>query len=97
VDVVVVVECQADLLEVISALGAPGGFTGLLNGRQEERDQERQDCDDDEKLNERHARTTSTVNLHGSSPTGPAISVTRVGEPLEGVYEIAVTNAGQFQ
>ena len=39
----IVVECESDLLEVIFALGATSGFAGLLNGREQQGDE---DCDD---------------------------------------------------
>ena len=51
-DVVVVVESDADLFEVIFALGASGGFAGLLYGREQESDEDRDDGDDDEEFDE---------------------------------------------
>lgn len=40
--VVIVMQRQTDLLQMIPALRATGGFTGLLHGRQ----QSNHDCDD---------------------------------------------------
>ena len=48
----VVVESEADLLEVVGALDAPGRFSRRLDGRQEQRDQHGDDGDDDEELDQ---------------------------------------------
>src|SRR4051812_14050748 len=50
---VVVVHRDAELLQVVRALGPAGGFARGLNRRQQERDQNADDCDYDEQLDER--------------------------------------------
>jgi hypothetical protein len=50
--IVVVVQREADLFEVVLALRAPCGFPRLLHGRQQQRDQDRNDRDDDEQFDE---------------------------------------------
>ena len=45
-------ERDADLLEIIGALGAPGGFSGGLNGREEQSDQHGDDRDHNQKLDQ---------------------------------------------
>ena len=52
---VVVVDGQADLLQVVDALRAPGGLAGRLHGGQEQADQDGDDGDDDEQFDEREA------------------------------------------
>jgi hypothetical protein len=47
-----VVDREADLLHVVLALRPPGGFARLLDGRQEQRDQDRNDRDHDQQLDE---------------------------------------------
>jgi hypothetical protein len=49
---VVGTEGDADLLEVVCALGAAGGLARGLNGGEEEADQDSDDGDDDEQLDE---------------------------------------------
>src|SRR5690606_41587265 len=51
VRVVVVVQSQPELLEAVFALSAAGGFASLLDGRQEQRNEDRDDRDHDEQLN----------------------------------------------
>src|SRR5690606_24823647 len=55
VRVVVVVHCQADLLQVVAALGAAGGLSCLLDGRQQQRNQDRDDRDHHEQFNQRRS------------------------------------------
>jgi hypothetical protein len=50
---VVIVQRQADLLEVVAALSAAGRLAGLLDGRQQQGDQDRDDRDDHEQFDER--------------------------------------------
>ena len=54
----VVVEGQADLLEVVGALDPPRRLARRLHGRQEQRDQHRDDGDDDQQLDQREARSS---------------------------------------
>ena len=58
VDRVVVVQGQADLLEVVDALGPPGGLAGRLHGGQEQGDQDGDDGDDDQQFDQGEATTT---------------------------------------
>src|SRR5262245_21920117 len=50
---VVVVQAEADLLEIVGALHPVGGLPDLLNGREKQADQDRDDGDDDEEFDER--------------------------------------------
>ena len=59
--VVVVVQCQAKLLDVVLALRAPRGFTGLLHGWQQQGDQHRNNCNDDQQLDQ-GKRTTCLLH-----------------------------------
>jgi hypothetical protein len=43
---------QTELLEVVAALGTPGGLASGLHGGQEERDQHSDDADDNQKLDQ---------------------------------------------
>ena len=54
---VVVVQSQADLLEVVDALGASGRLACRLNGRQEQGDENGDDGDDYEEFNQRESST----------------------------------------
>jgi hypothetical protein len=56
VGVVVVVGGQAELLEVVGALDAGGGLADLLDGGQQQADQDGDDGDDDEQFDEGEAR-----------------------------------------
>src|SRR5262249_13454699 len=56
VHVVVMVDGDADLLEVVSTLGAGGGFANLLHRRHQQADQDRDDRDHDEQLDQGEAR-----------------------------------------
>ena len=53
--VVVVVDRQADLLEVVDALAAAGGLAGGLDGGQQQADQDGDDRDDHQELDQREA------------------------------------------
>jgi hypothetical protein len=63
--VVIVLHGQADLLEVVGALGTPGRFAGGLHGRQEQRDQDADNRNHDQQLDQRKRR--STVPPHGNA------------------------------
>ena len=52
VDVVVIVHCQPDLLQVVFALGATSGRASLLNGRKQQRNQDRYDGDHDQQFDQ---------------------------------------------
>jgi len=49
------VDPERDLLEVVGALHAVGGFADLLDRGQQQPDQDGDDRDDDEQLDEREA------------------------------------------
>lgn len=66
VNVVIVEEGQADLVEVVTAGGASCGFASLLDGREEEGDQEGDDGDDDEEFDERKGTAIGGEVGHGS-------------------------------
>ena len=63
VGVVVVVQGQADLLEVVDALGAAGGLAGRLHGRQQQADQDGDDRDHHQQLDQREAPSSSGLIL----------------------------------
>ena len=62
VDAVIVVHRQADLLQVIQALRAPGRLARRLHGRQEQGDQHADDGDHDQQFDQRET---------GGEPAGP--------------------------
>jgi hypothetical protein len=49
---------QAELVQVIATLGAAGRLTGLLDGRQEQGDQDRNDGDHHEQFNQGETATS---------------------------------------
>ncbi len=55
--VMVIVQGQSELLEVVLALRAAGRLASLLNGRQEQCDQDGDNRDHNQSLNEREAAT----------------------------------------
>jgi len=55
IDADVVVHGQPELLQVVGALNAAGGFPRRLNGRQQQGDQNGDDRNDDKQLDEREA------------------------------------------
>jgi hypothetical protein len=67
-------DAQADLAEIIPALTPPGGFSGGLNRRQQQRDQDADDRDDNKQLDERksaatHADLAAAIGLTGRIET----------------------------
>src|SRR5262249_16744982 len=72
VGAVVVVEGQADLLELVRALHARGGLADLLHGRQHQADERGDDGDYYQQLNEREAAAPAagkaTRTIHGRTP-----------------------------
>ena len=71
VDVVVVVQGEADLLEVIDALRSAGGLAGGLHGRQEQRDEHANDCDDHEQLDERKSASFGDHGINSGNEDEP--------------------------
>ena len=53
---------QPELLEVVGALGAPGGLARRLHGRQQQGDQYRDDGDDDQQFDEGESSSTRDWN-----------------------------------
>jgi hypothetical protein len=60
-DVVAVVHPQPDLLQVVLALGAAGSLPDLLNGRQEQSDEDGDDGDDDQQLDQGKPRPSDSA------------------------------------
>ena len=63
---VVIVHGQADLLQIVDALGPPSGFACRLNGREQQRNQDRDDGDDYQKLDQ--GKTASSGLPHERVP-----------------------------
>jgi hypothetical protein len=61
----VIVAGESNLLEIVFALRAAGGFASLLDSRQQQRDKDRNDCDHDEKFDQRE--TTPICSLQAAS------------------------------
>ncbi len=58
----VVVQGQAELLEVVRALRPPRGLAGRLDRGQQQRDENGDDCDDDEQLDQ--GKTLTNFSIH---------------------------------
>src|SRR5262249_20535291 len=61
----VVVQGEADLLQVVHALGPPGRFPGRLHRREQQGDEDGDDGDDDQQLNEGEAVEADTLLTSG--------------------------------
>ena len=73
VGALVVVDGQADLLQVVLALHAGGGLADLLDGGQEQADQDRDDRDHHQQLDQREpgsALGSDGSRMHGHPPYG---------------------------
>src|SRR5690606_22809087 len=68
VDIEVVVQSQSDLLEVVLALGAARRLAGLLDGGQQQGDQDGDDGDHYEQFDESEA---TTVRMAGNQVVSP--------------------------
>jgi hypothetical protein len=71
--IVVVVEGQAELLEIVAAAGRAGALARRLDGRQEEADERADDGDDDEQFDEREPRRSPRLGRkasHGQESSG---------------------------
>ena len=71
VDVVVVVQGEADLLQVVDALRPPGRLARRLDGGQEQGDQHGDDGDDDQQLDQREAAAANSHRERSSRALGP--------------------------
>ena len=60
--IVIVLQGDADLLEVVAALRPPGRLAGHLHGGQQQRDQHADDGDDDEELDEGESARVMSVS-----------------------------------
>src|SRR5262249_38388408 len=89
VAVVEVVDGQPDLLEVVLALDACGGLADLLDGGQQQPDEDRYDCYDHQQLDQREpgAPEKPPQDSHGSLTleTGTRIRTT-AGKPHRRAY-----------
>ena len=81
--IVIVLGGQADLLEIVRALGTPRGLARGLDGRQEQRDQDGDDRDHHQQLDQREAAGSGlrSVRSHsGSSSWRQVFGVGNNGE-----------------
>ena len=73
VSIVIIVQCQPDLLQIILALRPARCFAGLLHCWQQQRNQHRDDCDDHQQFNQRKSNPLfSHKNLPERIQTIPA-------------------------
>ena len=88
VDVMVIVAGESNLLEIVFALRAAGGFASLLDSRQQQRDKDRNDCDHDEKFDQREStpsggwgrnESATYKTLHTIPPSNKENKETRFG------------------
>src|SRR5262249_40041914 len=84
----VVVHGEADLVQVVGAADAGGGLADLLDGGQEQTDQDGDDGDDDEQFNQREA---AEMTVPRSPPEKRRKSYSRV--KLKTLRPEAVTSA----
>jgi hypothetical protein len=68
---VVVVQSDADLLQIIGALDSPGGFSGRLDRRQQQGNQHGDNGDDDEQFDQGEGSTM----MHSDGLPGEETSV----------------------
>ena len=89
----VVVQGQADLLQVVDALRPPGRLAGGLDGGQQQRDQDRDDRDHHQQLDQREAGPAS---VHRPADLLPCVDETRqtVPEPSSVTSSDAVLGDG---
>ena len=102
-DVVVVVQGDAELLQVVDALGATGGLAGRLDGGQEQGDQDGDDRDHHQQLDQREAANVAAAGLSmrsarqgspsGSSGRDLVVRGRNRGEGPDGVAESAIARA----
>lgn len=62
-DIMIIVQRESQLLEVVSALGSSSGFSGLLDRRQHQRHQNRDDRNHDQKLNQSKRAVSSKMTV----------------------------------
>ena len=61
--IMVVMKGQADLLEIVLTLSASGSFSCLLNGRQQQSNQDCYDGDHDKQFNQRESSNSVSSHL----------------------------------
>jgi hypothetical protein len=64
VGTVVIVQCQANLLEVVTAAHSPCSFPGSLDGREKQSNQDANDGNHHQKLHQREALTGFVMLMH---------------------------------
>jgi hypothetical protein len=62
------VQSQAELLQAVPALGAAGGFASLLDGRQKQGDENRDNRNHHQQFDQRKTTTTVRSASHHLSP-----------------------------
>ena len=65
----IIVQPEADLLQIVSALNPSGRLTGRLDGGQQQGDQDRDDRDDDQQLDQGKTASRSVESMK-FSPEG---------------------------
>jgi hypothetical protein len=75
----VIMDGEAKLLEVVGALSAPRRFTGVLDRWQQKGNQDADDRNHDEKFNQRKTETALRVGNHGKNPKNRFILSQRRG------------------
>jgi hypothetical protein len=73
----VIVERDAELLEIVAALRCSRSFTGLLHCGEQQRHQDRDDGDNDEQLNQRESATVWRTTIRIGHDFGPSRAVGR--------------------
>jgi hypothetical protein len=77
---VVILQGDADLVQVVSALGAGGGLADFLHGGQQQANQDRNDRDHHQQLDQREAATLALMGRHGillENPCGESFNRTK--------------------
>ncbi len=62
-DIMVIVECEANLFEIVSTLCSAGRFAGLLNCRQQKCDENRNNGNDDQQFDQRKSTTARAAYM----------------------------------
>src|SRR5262245_3072151 len=73
-NVVVIVQAKADLLEIVGALQTSSGAANFLDGRHEQADQDRDDGDHDQEFDEGEAGRARTISVHGDVSFSTSLS-----------------------
>lgn len=73
VGIIEVMNCQAELFELVDAGSPPSGLTGLLDSRKKQPDQNPNDGDDNEQLNQRETRKGLDEGVPDGAATIPTM------------------------